>query len=497
LRDWLVPIRKTEHASLQTQIRETLISAILDGKLALNEPVPSTRRMAKLMGVTRSTVLNAYQGLLEDGYLIARERSGYYVSEKGLGASPQYRLPLPRPPLPAVKRAVDSSPLWEGRLRLEPDRLPGLEPASDWTGFRFPFACGATDHRLFPLAEWRDCARQALGKRAISAWTGDSETLDDPMLVEQVRRRILPRRGITASDSQILVTLGAQNAFFLLASLLVGNGTDVAIEEPGSPDMRQLFAFHCGNLSLVEVDDSGLDPTALPERLDVLFTTPSHQLPTTVAMPAECHQALLAAAKERDFVIIEYDFEFETNYLEPCPALKSVDEEGRVIHAASLSRTMLPGLRLGFLVGPELVVEKARALRRLMIRHVPGFSQRTAALFLSHGHYDSLVRKRNRLYRKRREAMAAALGRHLPGSATVSSFGGTSIWVKGPKGLDSARLAQLAARRGVLLEPGHRYFAAAAQPCNFFRLGFSLIDESRIEPGIEIVAEIIAELSRS
>ena len=109
MRDWLVHIRRTEHSSLQAQIREALVSAILDGQLSRDEAIPSTRRMAKRLGVSRNTVVLAYQGLLDDGYLVARERSGYYVSEKALEASPQFRLPLPKPKLTTVGKVADQS----------------------------------------------------------------------------------------------------------------------------------------------------------------------------------------------------------------------------------------------------------------------------------------------------------------------------------------------------------------------------------------------------
>ena len=130
MRDWLVHIRKTEYASLQAQIREALVSAILDGQLARDEPIPSTRRMAKTLGVSRNTVMLAYQGLLDDGYLIARERSGYYVSEKALEASPQIRLPLPRP-ASGHGRAADHSSLWRaGWCSIPPRRRISKSPST-------------------------------------------------------------------------------------------------------------------------------------------------------------------------------------------------------------------------------------------------------------------------------------------------------------------------------------------------------------------------------
>ena len=492
MRDWLVHIRKTEYASLQAQIREALVSAILDGQLARDEPIPSTRRMAKTLGVSRNTVVLAYQGLLDDGYLIARERSGYYVSEKALEASPQIRLPLPSPRLPSNGRAADHSSLWEGRMVIHPAAQENIEKPLDWMNYPYPFIYGQVDHKLFPIAEWRDCARQALGKRWLGSWTNDTWAHDDPLLVEQIRRRILPRRGIMAADSQILITLGAQNALYLLGRLLVNRDTTAVMEEPGFPDMRNLFLLNTDRLSLVPVDDHGLDVESLPAKTDIVFVTPSHQFPTTATMPLERRMRLLELAAERDFVIIEDDYEFETNYVnEPYPALKSLDDQGRVIYVGSLSKTLFPGLRLGFLVGPEKLVDEARALRRLMVRHAPNNNQRTAALFLALGHHDMLIRRLHRAYRTRWEILGAALHKHLPNSATIPTFGGTSFWVKGPPSLDSDLLAKACAAEGVLIEPGRINFGGAAKPRNYFRLGFSSIEERKIEPGVRILSECI------
>jgi GntR family transcriptional regulator/MocR family aminotransferase len=493
LRDWLVHIRKSD-ASLQAQIREALVSAILDGQLGRDEAIPSTRRMARQLGVSRNTVVLAYQGLLDDGYLVAKERSGYYVSEKALDASPQISLPLPKPKLAAVKKSPDRSQDWSERLAIDPAGQENISKPLDWMSYQYPFIYGQVDHKLFPIAEWRDCARQALGRRWFGAWTNDTWAYDDPLLVEQIRRRILPRRGIMASDSQVLITLGAQNALYLLVALLVRKTTAAVMEEPGFPDMRNLFTLATEQLSLVPVDEQGLNPAALPKRSDVVFVTPSHQFPTTATMPLERRMELLKLASERDFIIIEDDYEFETNYVnEPCPALKSLDDEGRVIYVGSLSKTFFPGLRLGFLVGPEKLVEQARALRRLMVRHAPNSNQRTEALFLSLGHHDMLIRRLHRAYRARWEIMGSALQKHLPNSTSIPSFGGTSFWVKGPDWLDSEALAQDCAAKSVFIESGRIYFGRTDQPRNYFRLGFSSIEEKKIEPGIKLLAEIVSE----
>jgi GntR family transcriptional regulator / MocR family aminotransferase len=481
LRDWLVHIQRSEQASLQMQIREALVAAILDKVIGQDEPIPSTRKMAKTLGVSRNTVVLAYQGLLDDGFLVARERSGYYVAGKAQGNAPSAQ-PL-KPDRPGLE--------WASRIKAFPAAQDNITKPVNWQSYPYPFIYGQVDQSLFPVAEWRDCTRQALGRKWLGLMTDDATSHDDPLLVEHIRKRLLPRRGILADDEEILITLGAQNALYLLASLLVDGSTRVAMEDPGYPDVRNIFALRTRHLSLVPVDGEGLTLTPELAAAQVIFTTPSHQFPTTVTMPIERRLALLKLAAARETVIIEDDYEFETNYVnEPCPALKSLDEAGNVIYVGSLSKSLFPGLRLGFMVGPKALIAEARALRRLMVRHAPNNNQRSAALFLSLGHHDALIRKLHRAYRGRWKVMGDALEKYFPASANSPSFGGTSFWVKGPPALDTAELAQRAAARGVLIEPGRITFGGSDAPHNFFRLGFSSIDEKKIEPGIKLLSEI-------
>jgi GntR family transcriptional regulator / MocR family aminotransferase len=489
LRDWLIHLRRGEYASLQTQIREALVSAILDRNLDQAEPIPSTRKMAKSLGVSRNTVVLAYQGLLDDGYLVARERSGYFVSEKALTEIP----PTARKALPRSTPQSDS--LWQSRFKIRPAANEFPSKPGDWQKYPYPFIYGQVDHNLFPLAEWRECTRQALGKKWLGTWTNDAWSVDDPLLVEQIRRRILPRRGIMATDDEILITLGAQNALYMLTTLLVDKSTHVAMEDPGYPDMRNAFELHAGKVSAVPVDEHGLTLAPALDTADIVFATPSHQYPTTVTMPLERRMALLKKAHEKDFLIIEDDYEFETNYVnEPCPALKSLDDDGRVIYVGSLSKTLFPGLRLGFMVGPKALIDEARAMRRLMVRHPPNNNQRAAALFLSLGHHDTLIRRLHKAYRTRWEIMAKALNDHMPNASRSPSFGGTAYWVKGPAKLDSEALATAALERGIFIEPMRIAFAGSNKPKNHFRLAFSSIDEVKIEPGIKLLADTIRDL---
>jgi len=491
MRDSLFHLKRVENASLQLQIREMLVSSILDGRIPSGEPLPSSRRMAQILGVSRNTVVLTYQGLVDDGYLTARERSGFYVNPDILDGRAPVASAASSPALDSADR-----PGWPDRFRVRPSLQDNIEKPLDWRAFPYPFIYGQVDQDLFPIGAWRECSRQALGRKGMDAWTSDARENDDPMLVEQIRTRLLPRRGIYADSDEILITLGAQNALYILASLLMTPETTVAMEEPGYTDARNIFALKTGRIKLLPIDDRGLPVDDRLQGIDYAYTTPSHQFPTTVTMPMDRRKLLLEKAAEDDFIIIEDDYEAETNYVsDPTPALKTLDTDGRVIYVGSFSKTLFPGLRLGYLIGPAELIVEARALRRLMLRHAPNNNQRTAALFLSLGHHDTLVHRLQRVYRERWREMGAAMQTHFPDATRMPTFGGTSIWFRAPEGSDAIDLARAAEAEGVIVEPGTVHFGAEAPPRNFLRLGFSSIPTERIEPGIQKLAEIITAKS--
>src|SRR5262249_44355312 len=227
------------------------------------------------------------------------------------------------------------------------------------------------------------------------------------------------------------------------------------------------FALRTNRLLGLAVDEQGLVESEALERCNYVHVTPSHQFPTTVTMSLARRRALIERAERQDIVFIEDDYEAEINHLgRPTPALKSFDRGGRVLFVGSLSKTIAPGLRMGYLVAPSDLIAEARALRRLMLRHPPANNQRTAALFLARGHYDSLLRREGLSLKQRWQAMQEALGRHMTLCRFRPTSGGTAFWIEGPPELDARMLERAAADEGILIEPGDVHFLADDGPRN-------------------------------
>lgn len=485
----LIQLSTDRKRSYQRQLIKSIVSAILDSKISVNTPLPSSRELAKQLGIARNTVVYAYQQLIDDGYLIARERSGYFVNKEILtGRIVQNHL--------AKRTMEDDAPSGlSAKIKIQPSLQRSIQKPKNWNQYPYPFLYGQLDANLFPIQGWRDCCRQALSVSDIKYSISDQYDADDALLIDQIQARLLSRRGVWATPSQILITMGTQQALYILCELLVDNKTVVGIENPGYVDARNIFALKSEHIKPLAVDDNGLVLGQAVNRCDLIYVTPSHQFPTTVTLSIERRKQLLKDAKEHDFMIIEDDYESEINFAEEAtPTLKSMDENNRVIYVGSLSKTLAAGLRMGYMVAPKLLIHEARAIRKLMIRHPPMNNQRLVSLFLSMGHHDSLLRKLRENYQKRWEIMGESLNKYLPKSTKMPSFGGTAFWVEGAKQLDTKDLELLARKQGILIEPGDIFFINSEHHKNFFRLGYSSISEDKIDAGLKRLSQLMDTL---
>ena len=464
--------------TLQSQIQQMVAEGILSGRFRKGEKLPSSRSLARHLGISRITVTLAYTELLANDYLTSKGRSGYYVSDTA---------PIPPSFTPTPRRAdaVD----WSTALARRYTGGDTPRKPDAWHSFRYPFIYGQADPELFDHSNWRLCATRAMGQKDFTALTTDYYDADDPLLVEFIARHTLPRRGVMAKPQEILITLGAQNALWLAAQLLLTRDRRAAIEDPCYHAQRDILVQTGCALTPIRVDPDGLPPDDIPADADVIFTTPSHQSPTTATMPMDRRKALLARARDIGALIVEDDYEFEMAFLRaPSPALKSLDEDGRVIYVGSFSKSLFPGLRLGYLVGSEPFIREARALRASVLRHPPGHVQRTAAYFLSLGHYDAQIRRMADVLQTRRGVMEQAIAAHGLTIAGRGAFGGSSFWMQAPAGTDTARLALDLRTDSVLIEPGAPFFHADHRQHDFYRLAYSSIPAARIPAGIALLA---------
>ena len=475
--------------SLQAQIRQKLIEAIGAGIFSEGRRLPSTRKLAEQLDVARNTVVLAYGQLIEEGYLVSRERSGIYVNEKindGRVAGDF-----------AQVNSRKSGEHWRQRFKTTSTDTDLYLLPHNWQQHPWPFLEGKFDTSLFPVREWREASRLALGVREINDWAGETGDADDPALIEQIRTKILPRRGIQAAPDEILVTVGAQQALHLAVQLLVDSSVTVAVEEPGLPAMGQLLVQQGAPIVYQPVDSEGLIVDDNLDDCQLIYVTPSHQVPTAVTMSMSRRQALLDKAASRNQLIIEDDFEFESNFLRSAhPALRSMEGDNRVLYISCLSKVLEPGLCLGFMVAAPEIIAEARRLRRLAVRHPPLNNQRTAAFFLSQGHYDAFMMHMHKVFGERWKALREALRLYLLHFVeTTPAQGGTSVWLQGPPEIDVNELVQEAAKRGILIEPVAHYYATDNAPENYFRMGITSIPVEKIREGVERLTELIRDLS--
>lgn len=490
--------------SLQEQVREYLVRAILAGSFSSDQALPSCRKLSRQLKVSRNTVSLVYESLLDDGYLVSRPRSGYYLADNYKNQTTENHIEL----CEKEENSADSAPNWDSKIKVDSHLFPRIVKPSHWSCYQYPFIYGQPYINEFPLAHWREASRKVIADSQNHGWLCDKVDKDVELLIEQIRTRVLPQRGILANNDEILITIGSQNGLYLLSQLLMDRHSRVGVENPGYKEAYNIFALAGAQLHPHQVDENGLKLNSLSSMCDYFYVTPSHQAPTGVTMSQQRRKAILETARQNDAIIIEDDYDSNSNFeSNPAPALKAQDKSGRVIYVSSFSKILAPGLRLGFIVAPEELIYELRALRRLMIRHPPTRLQMEMAHFISQGYYDSFVRRFRENTRQRWDIINDAVKKHIPYCERLAKNElSNALWLQTPAGVCSQRLVSRAAQHGVLVEAGHSHFINPSQPTSdsdafigtdtmskdanrYFRLGFHSIDKPLIQPGIVALAK--------
>ena len=482
----MIVIDRGAPESLQKQIRRQIAIGIVNRQYPLHRPLPSIRQLSADLGVSVTTVTLAYEALKQDGFVEARNRSGYYVNQDVL-TEPGHAL---KPDVPADLAAPLATLDYRAFFRDRSFNLQRVVKPSDvLVRYRYPFVCGLTDPSLFPITSWRECVRDSVNVIELANWATDYSAIDDDMLIEQLIQRVLAKRGIVAHPDEVLVTVGGQQALYIAIKLLLKPGEIIGVEDPGYPDVINMAEIEGVSVRRLPIDQKGLILSSNISGCKCLFVTPSHQFPTTVTMPLDRKVELLVFTKRNGQFVIEDDYESDISFNKTPPrALKSLDTWGNVIYTGSLSKSLLPGLRIGYLVADREFVREARAMRHHILRHPPVNNQRSVALFLQRGYFDRFVAKITGIYKERCTVMHEALERHFAGASTKAEYGGGSIWLRLPDGADASILRKMVDAEGVFFETGGFTFSDERNNRNHIRLGYSVIEKSLITEGIDKIA---------
>jgi GntR family transcriptional regulator / MocR family aminotransferase len=471
---------------LHRQLYEGLRGAILTRRLVPGTRLPSTRTLASELGISRYTVVDAYQQLRAEGYLEGQVGAGTCIART---------LPddLLRPAQPPISAEV---PRWErGPRSQRSDVQVALGRPLLWTGrgqlrHSQPFPVGVPALEAFPADRWgRMVARHA---RTMPLSMRDYQ---DPAgygpLRQAIASYLAAARGVHCTAEQVIVVNGAQQGIALTAQVLLNPGDAVWMEDPGYPGAKGALLGAGARLIPVPIDAEGLEVEAGKARgpeARLAFVTPSHQCPLGVTMSLNRRLALLAWAREAGAWVLEDDYDSEYRYIaRPLAALQGLDTAGRVIYAGTFSKVLFPALRLGYLVVPRDLLEAYAVARLFADMHPPLLEQIVLAEFMLEGHFAQHIRRMRRLYAERQAALLEAARPLAPWLDVRAAEAGMHLLGWLPGGSDDQAIAQLAARHQVITYPLSRFYLEPAEP-RALLLGYASVPIPAIQEGVRRLA---------
>lgn len=471
---------------LYRQVYAGYREAILDGRLRPGERVPSSRALARELGISRLPVLNAFEQLLHEGYLEGRGGSGTYVA-----ALPPVRRGNPR--CASAQPAAASGTTMDAPA---PPQVAAHAPAPQ-PGPHAAFRVSLPALELFPRVAWaRLVARNARNMPLASMAYGDPA--GDPGLREAIAAYLRSARAVHCDASQVLVVPGSQMALQLCARVLLQPGDRVCVEEPGYAGARQAFARAGARLCPVPVDERGLVVDALDAGSRAVYVTPSHQYPLGVSMHAARRLELLAWARRHHAWIVEDDYDSDFRYASrPLGSLQGMQRDGNVVYLGSFSKVLFPALRIGYLVVPPELAQRFVEERDALDLFSPTLHQLALGDFLREGHFARHVRRMRSVYRARRDVLVEAIGARLGSMLEiVNSDAGMHLAAWLPPHVDDRAVARCAARRGVSATALSTCHAGNA-PRSGLVLGFGGAAESELVHAVALLADAIAEARHS
>ena len=486
-----ITLDESSNSPFYQQIYEALRLSILSGIIAPRTQVPPTRVLAGELGVSRTTVVNAYDQLLAEGYLEGKTGAGTYVVSEMPDVTFQLEATVSADGKERAKRrerALSRRGQW-----IASSSVKSLRMQADNTCLAFQNGVPAVDE--FPFRVW--------WKLASRRWRNPPRELlgyGDPAgyrpLREAIAEHLRSARAVHCDADQVIIVAGTQQAFDLIARLLLEPGDRVWVEDPCYPGARNALLSAGSKVISVPVDEEGFDlgqALQLSKKARLVYVTPSHQFPLGITMTLSRRLALLEWAKRSGSFVIEDDYNSEFRYAgRPLASLQGLDHDARVIYIGTFSKTIFPSMRLGCLVVPKDLIEVFVAARALIDRHSPSLDQAILADFINEGHFMRHLRRMRSLYVERQEVLVQAASRDLDGLLEVSpARAGMHLVAWLPQGVSDRNASTKAARYGVEAAPLSVY-AATPRTRGALVLGYAAVNAKEIRAGVRKLAQALS-----
>ena len=482
----MIALDRRTHVPLQRQVYASIRQAVLDGRLPPGSRLPASRTLAEDLGVSRTTVVLAYEALLAEGYITGRGSAGSFVAS--LGAE-QQKTRQARPVRAASDASLDAATQRAVALATAAGGMPNVRALA------VPFRTGEPALDLFPARLWaRLYGRRA--RRSTGALLGYGTDAGHRPLRSAIATYVSAARGVRATADQVVLVRGTQQGVHLATRVLLQAGDLAWVEDPGYGAARTLLATTGATIVPIPVDTHGVvvaEGIRRAPRARVAHVSPSHQFPLGYTMTLARRLALLEWAGANGAWIFEDDYDSEFRYVgAPIPSLQGLDTRERVIYFGTFSKTMFPALRLGYLIVPGAWVDLFRATQTIGDRIAPSLEHATLAEFIEDGHFTRHVRRMRAVYAERQDALLRAIRRELDGVADASpTETGMHLvaWLR-DRSVDAARVSRLARAAGIEAAPLSMYSVKAALPPGLL-LGFAAVKPADMGPALRTLRQII------
>lgn len=480
LRSWdlNLTITKSSGMAIYLQITQQIIDEIQRGRLAPSTAMPGTRELAELLEVNRKTVVLAYDELIAQGWLMTEPRRGTFVSAN---------LPHFFTPKDTERVRVVELPPSETTVKLSEYAATLATPTPSDT---IEFNDGIPDTRLIPVETLSRAFRHALIAPLRSNNLGYGDPRGQHDLRTAIKNMVNMERGLNVNSDNICIARGSQMGIFLAARILTKPEDFVVVENLSYPPAREAFRSCGATILTVNVDDDGIDVTALEAHckkhpIRAIYVTPHHQFPTTVMMTAERRLKLLMLAKKYDFLIIEDDYDHEFHFEHhPVLPLASHDHGGRVIYVGSLSKVLAPGIRVGYLIASKAIIDRCASEVMLIDRQGNSVTELAVAQLMESGEIKRHIRKTIKIYKERRNLVIDLLTSELSSVSTFNPHnGGLAIWLKINDDIQLESIVERALKEKVHILPA-ALFTESEESINAIRLGFASLSPKELSLGV-------------